>query len=61
VWADRIFVMEARYRRAIQKRFAKAIDGKRVVNLGIPDRFRFMQPELIDLLRRKLGAHLGEP
>ena len=59
-WADRIFVMEARQRRLVQSRFGEALGGKPVVNLGIPDRYRYMDEALVALLRRRLGAHLGE-
>jgi predicted protein tyrosine phosphatase len=34
-------------------RFSGALRGKRLVNLGIRDRYASMQPELIDELRAK--------
>ena len=58
-WADRIFVMEARHRKAIQSRFGEALGGKSIVNLGIPDRYRYMDEALIELLRRKLRRYIG--
>ena len=60
-WADRIFVMESRHRKAIQSRYAEMLDGKSIVNLGIPDRYRYMDEALIGLLRRKLPPFLGRP
>jgi predicted protein tyrosine phosphatase len=58
VWADEIFVMEKRYARQLQTKFAEHLRGKRVVNLGIPDCFELMQPELIALLEEKLSLRL---
>ena len=60
-WADVVFVMDDRLERLIRKRFALAIDGKKLVCLAIPDDFQFMQPELLALLTERLVPHLGEP
>ncbi len=37
--------------------FGPLLKDKRVVSLGVPDRFAYMQPELVALLSQKL-AHL---
>ena len=47
-WADLIFVMEPAHRSKLNK---FSLRGKRVVCLNIPDKYDFMDPELIDLLR----------
>lgn len=57
-WADLIFVMEKQHRVKLQQKFAASLRGKKFVCLDIPDRFEFMQPELIELLQRKVGQHL---
>lgn len=57
-WADLIFVMEKQHRAKLKQRFAALLKGKRVVCLDIPDRYEFMQAELVTLLQRKVGAHL---
>ena len=57
-WADLVFVMERAHRAKLTSRFAQHISGKRVVSLDIPDDYDFMQPELVDLLRRKVPPHL---
>ncbi len=54
-WAELIFVMERAHQAKLQKRFAAQLRGKRVVCLGIPDNYTFMQPELVALLERKAG------
>ena len=57
-WADLIFVMEARHRAALKQRFATALRGKKLVCLDIPDRYDFMQPQLVTLLEKRVGPHL---
>jgi predicted protein tyrosine phosphatase len=57
-WADLIFVMEKRHAAKLKQRFGARLSGKKVVCLDVPDRFQLMQPELVALLRRKVGRHL---
>lgn len=57
-WADLIFVMEARHKRILTQRFGRTLRGKRIVVLGIPDEFEFMQPELVELLEARVRPHL---
>lgn len=58
-WADVVFVMEEMHRRKVQQKFAGLLRDKRIVNLAIADRFAFMQPELVELLDRKVRQTLG--
>ncbi len=57
-WADIIIVMERTHRNKIQKRFRAVLDGKRIVVLDIPDDYEFMDPELIRLLKVRVGKIL---
>lgn len=57
-WADLIFVMEKQHRVKLKQKFALSLQGKRVVCLDVPDRFQFMQPELVTLLQQKVGQHV---
>lgn len=57
-WADELFVMEARQRKLLLERFGAALADKRVVCLGVPDRYEYMQPELIEVLQEKMAPHL---
>jgi predicted protein tyrosine phosphatase len=57
-WADVIFAMEERHKRAIVKLDRSAI-GKTIV-LGIPDEFYRDQPELKMLLKQKLASHISK-
>lgn len=60
-WADVIFVMEARHAKRLKSLFPTALRAKRVIVLNIPDRFAYMDPDLIALLTPKLRAALGLP
>lgn len=57
-WAELIFVMEKEHKAKLCARFKPSVAGKRVVCLGIPDRFRFMDPALVKLLKTKVTPHL---
>ena len=57
-WADTIFVMEARNRSLLAKRFQKQVKGNLVICLDIKDNYAFMQPELIEILQTKVRRHL---
>lgn len=53
-WADTIIVMEQRQKKRLTALFGIALGQKRVVVLGVPDKFDYMQPELVTLLDQKL-------
>jgi predicted protein tyrosine phosphatase len=54
-WADVVLVMEATHRARLTRRFPTALRGKRVVCLGVPDDYAYMAPELVRLLRDRVG------
>ena len=58
-WADEIFVMEQHHKATLANRFGQSLTGRRLVVLGIPDRFTFMDPKLIRMLIKKLTPLLG--
>lgn len=57
-WADTILVMESSHRTKLTAQFGPNLRGKRVVSLGIPDDFKYMQPALVELLLAKVPKHL---
>ncbi|MGN7102329.1 low molecular weight protein tyrosine phosphatase family protein [Ralstonia holmesii] len=57
-WAEVIFVMERSHQQRLSKRFGSRLRDKRVVCLGIPDDYVFMQPELVALLEKRVGLYL---
>jgi predicted protein tyrosine phosphatase len=50
LWADVIAVMDRRQMTCIKRDFAEHLGSKRIVRLGVPDRYQYMQPELIERL-----------
>lgn len=57
-WAELIVVMEPAHRVTLTRNFRRQLRQKRVVCLGIPDDFAFMQPALIELLIAKASPYL---
>ena len=57
-WADLIFVMEDHHRAKLSSRYAAHLRGKKVVCLGIPDSYGYMDPELVKVLREKVTPYL---
>ncbi|MGG7566253.1 low molecular weight protein tyrosine phosphatase family protein [Rhodovulum sp. DZ06] len=57
-WADVIAVMEKAQLARLKRRAGGALKGKRVVCLDIPDRYAFMQPELVELVTARLSRAL---
>ena len=55
--AEVIYVMEARQRKRLNTLFGSTLKGKRIVCLNIPDKYQYMQPELVAILTRKLKPH----
>ena len=56
-WADEIVVMSAQQAEQIR---AMLEDEKQIVVLGIPDNFRYRDPELIRLIRESYDKHTKE-
>jgi predicted protein tyrosine phosphatase len=56
--ADLIFVMERAHRAKLKRQFRRYLKGKKVVCLDIPDRYQYMQPELVAMLEQRVIPHL---
>ena len=57
-WADLIFVMERAHRNRLMARYKDHLAGKRIIALDIPDRYDYMQEELVRLLEARAGRFL---
>lgn len=57
-WADLVLVMEARHKRLLTRAYGPALREKRIVVLGIPDDYAYMDPELVRLLESRAGGLL---
>lgn len=58
-WADIIFVMEKSHLRKLSQKFQPWLKNKRVICLDIPDEYEYMEPTLIELLKKKVLPLLG--
>lgn len=57
-WATIIFVMEQTHKNKLRKKYRDALNGKRIICLGIPDEYECMDPDLIRLLEANAGPFL---
>ncbi|WP_152392366.1 low molecular weight protein tyrosine phosphatase family protein [Paenibacillus guangzhouensis] len=60
-WSDMIFVMEKKHSRRLRDKFAYAIENKRLICLDIPDDYRFMDEELIEILKSSVSEYIEMP
>ena len=54
-WADMIFVMEKQHKQIMIERFR--ID-KQIIVLDIPDEYKYMDPELIEMIKTSVAPYL---
>jgi predicted protein tyrosine phosphatase len=57
-WADLILVMEKSHLTRLNRKFRKALGGRRIAVLNIPDDYDYMDPELIALLKLRCAAYI---
>ena len=57
-WADIIFVMEKKHRHKLSQKFQPYLKNKKIICLDIPDKYDYMQPELVVLLNKKVFPYL---
>lgn len=53
-WADVIYVMEEKHQKQLRTQFREYLINRKVKVLDIPDEYRYMDSELIDLLKQSL-------
>jgi two-component system cell cycle response regulator DivK len=56
LWADMIFVMEDEQEEVIREKFPDQTVNKKIFLLDIPDNYCFMDPELVELLNRRVTS-----
>jgi predicted protein tyrosine phosphatase len=59
-WADLIFVMEQKHKSRIQADFRDETRFKPLYVLHIPDNYQYMDAELIELVREKVGPFIED-
>ena len=57
-WADKIFVMEQKHKSRLLAQFPRALQYKEMIVLDIPDDYRYMDEELIEILKVSVVPYL---
>ncbi len=58
-WADVVIVMEPKHKSRLVAEFTRLLDHKPIHVLDIPDEYKYMDPELVELLEQSVGHLLG--
>ena len=58
-WADLVFAMERVHKRRLQERFRPQLRAKRLIVLGIPDNYAYMEPDLVRILESAILPYLA--
>jgi predicted protein tyrosine phosphatase len=57
-WAQVIFVMEEKHKSRLRAEYRRMLDNKPIHVLDIPDEYKYMDAELVEILRQSVGAIL---
>lgn len=57
-WADKIFVMEQKHKSRLLAQFPRALQYKEMIILDIPDDYKYMDEELIEILKESVVPYL---
>ena len=57
-WADVIFVMEQRHKGRLKAAFTRLLEHKPIYVLDIPDEYKYMDPELVTMLKESVSSYL---
>jgi predicted protein tyrosine phosphatase len=58
-WAEYIFVMEKAHKNKLQQKFKSSIKNQHVICLEIPDDYKYMDKELIQILLNKVPKFIA--
>ncbi|KQO27034.1 phosphotyrosine protein phosphatase [Acidovorax sp. Leaf76] len=58
-WAQVILVMEEKHKSRLVAEFTRLLENKPVHVLDIPDEYKFMDPELVEMLEQSVNSLLG--
>ncbi|WP_264323066.1 low molecular weight protein tyrosine phosphatase family protein [Romeriopsis navalis] len=59
-WADIIFVMEPKHQQRLQAEFRQLVSYKRIEVLDIPDDYKYMDPELVEIFETEAAQFLDQ-
>ncbi len=58
LWADTIFVMEKKHKERLKENFPGEIRDKKVVVLDIEDNYKYMDEELVEIIKASVDPYL---
>lgn len=53
--------MEKKHLRRLKDKFGSILDSKKVINLDIPDDYGYMNEDLIEILKVRVGEYIEVP
>lgn len=59
LWADLIFAIEKRHKERLVEKFSDVTRDKKIIVLDIEDHYKYMDPELIDMINESIAPYLG--
>lgn len=60
-WSEIIFVMEKKHVRRLKEKFPNKLLNRQLICLDIPDDYKFMDEELIEILRSRVSEYIEVP
>ncbi|UUZ51810.1 phosphotyrosine protein phosphatase [Massilia sp. B-10] len=57
-WASVILVMEEKHKSRLKAEFGRLLEGRAIHVLDVPDDYKYMDPELVELLEQSAGPLL---
>lgn len=57
-WADELFVMETRQKKRLTAEFGFMLKDKKIRVLGIPEKYSYMERDLVEALRCKMRTFI---
>lgn len=57
-WADMIFVMERKHKDQLRDKYGFPVGTKDIVILDIPDEYRYLDAELVEILQTSVSPYL---
>lgn len=58
-WADVVLVMEEKHKSRLKAEFTRLLENKPIHVLDIPDDYKYMDPELVEMLEQSVNSILG--
>lgn len=57
-WSTHIFVMEKKHKQRLVAKFTRLLDYKKIIVLDVPDEYKYMDKDLVEILDDSIEHHL---